>query len=142
MRVKVMQKGTVRKVLQAGGIVCRPVQITRNVVVQCDMPVESLVEGLVSQQDFHRFDRGGGPFALPEHGPEVIGALKVRALSKIKARDSSFGLDDATDEFQVGIGEVAARVLESGQPICNIFGEGHAPDNGTLCALNACTPIG
>jgi hypothetical protein len=50
------QKGTVREMLQSGCIVGRAVESPRDVVVQLDVPVEALVQGLEPKQGFDWFD--------------------------------------------------------------------------------------
>ena len=83
--------------LQTRGVVGGLIKVTGQIVVQCHVTMVALMKGLETKEGGSRFDRSGGPFALPVHRAEVVGAPQVGTLAEIKTLSGGFGLDEAAD---------------------------------------------
>lgn len=127
--IEVGKKINVREVLEAGSIVSRLVEGTRNVVCEADGPVEALVEGLKAEEFGRRSGSGGAALALPVEGGSVISAAHGGAFTNIKALSTTILMEEGTSQFQIGVSDVTMGIGAGDQTVLEVLGKGHAPNH-------------
>lgn len=129
MSVEVTQEGSVRQVLQAGGIIGGLVEWAGNVVREGDIAVETLVKGLEAQQLGGAPVGGGAATAGPKESGGVVSPGEDCPLADVVGGGGTGPMKEATSQFKVRVGDIATGVGPGGKAALDIHGKGHAPDN-------------
>jgi hypothetical protein len=129
MGIEVRQEGKVSGVEETRRIVRHVVTIAREVILQREVSMEALMQGLHAEEGGHRRSGGAGPFAMPVQGGNVVGARLRGALANVVTLYGSLVVEEAAGEFQFGVGDGARRVGERDEGLPDVVWEGKAPDN-------------
>jgi len=110
----------VRQMEQARGVIAHFVLGARDVIMQGDVPVETLVPGLKAQQVGWGCIGGSRAFALPVESGCVVSFGEQCVLTDVKILGGSFVMEKATGQFEVRVCEGAPWVGGADQ----VFGKG------------------
>lgn len=78
-----------------------------------------------------RLVRGCATFAFPEGGTEVITFGEDSALTDVEAMGEGVQVEEATSEFEVGVGDGATRVGVGDETIDDVLGPLETPCDGS-----------
>eukprot|EP00980_Cylindrotheca_fusiformis_P031468 scaffold26433_cov176-Cylindrotheca_fusiformis.AAC.1 len=129
---------------EAGSVVGHAVEVTRDVVAELGVAVETLVECHQAQDG----GSGGGSsdqaLAIPVEGGQVVGTGLDGAFPNVETVGSHGVVQKTTQQFELGVIESSLGVVKADEGRRNVGGEGTAPKNrarGAIAAANgaACT---
>ena len=109
-RVECRKKGSVRQVKASGGKVSQDVGGAWNVETLRNLAVGTLVKARSAEQIGRRARGGDGAFGAPGDGRCVVTEGSHCELAEVVVLGQCGDVTDGGDEFQVGVGDGAARV--------------------------------
>ena len=109
------KQSSVSEMPQAGAVVSHGVCRARHIVVERQVAVTALVEGLGLKQVGGGAGGGGGSLAVPEDVGSVVGASPDGHLTNVKGGGNDIVMGDVPTQFEIAVGDGSRRVGEEGQ---------------------------
>lgn len=123
-RVKVGEKGSIRKVPQSGAIIGHCVGGARKIVVARDVAIVSLMQRLKAKQIGRWAGRSSRPFSLPEHRSGVVMEVLRSLLADIGGMGKDIVVKKGARQFQItvidGASEIGRRDKHRGDGVCKL----------------------
>lgn len=108
--VEVGKEGSGGEMLEVGGVIGHTVEGAREIVVEHDITMRALVEGLSMKEVRGGFGGCDTTFALPEEGGGVISETPEGAFADIETLGRAVMVNECCGQFQVGVGDGAMGV--------------------------------
>jgi hypothetical protein len=110
-RFKVGKEFGVSDVEQMRGVIGHGILGSRDVVLEGQIVMMALMNGLHAKEISWRSDGGDRAFTVPEQGSNVVGVRFDGAFTDVKALNGGLVLEKAAGKLKVRVGDGAVAVL-------------------------------
>jgi hypothetical protein len=129
--VEVSEKEWVSQFKQAGSVVGHGIPGSRDVILDGQVAMMALMDGLHAKEIGGGRRSGDGAFVVPEEGDEVVGVGFDGPSADVKALDSRLMLEEAPGELKIRIGHGAVRLASDTRDFEMWAGNGMRQTMGT-----------